>query len=151
VARREQKAVDSLLSTAEAIGREHGVGDQILTRVGETLQAAAGDPEVAEDIRRGRLTREQRAASIGLVGPARPAAPAKGKKGKDREVADRKARQQQAKRRKEAERKLSAAEKKVDRERGRLERARDAVEEAERSVHAAELDSHAARRELDEI
>ena len=38
---------------AEAIGREHGVGAQILTRVGETLQAAAGDPEVAEAIERG--------------------------------------------------------------------------------------------------
>ena len=151
LARREQEAVDTLLRTAEAIGREHGVGEQILTRVGETLRAAAGDPEVAEAIRRGRLTREQRAASIGLVGSAAPAAPATRKKGKDREAAERRSRQQQAKRRNQADRKLAAAEKRLDRERAKLERARESVEEAERSVHAAELDAHAARRELDEI
>ena len=58
---RERKTIDSLVRTAEAIGREHGVGAQILDRVGETLQAAASDPEVAEAIEKGRLTREQRA------------------------------------------------------------------------------------------
>ena len=151
VARREQKAVDSLLRTAEAIGREHGVGEQILTRVGETLQAAAGDPDVAEAIRRGRLTpRAARGVDrAGRSGDARRTATRK--KGKDREAAERRARQEQAKRRKEAERKLPAAEKRLTRERAKLERARESVEEAERSVHAAELDAHAARRELDEI
>ena len=114
--------------------------------MGETLQAAAGDPEIAEDIRRGRLTREQRAASIGLVGPAVPAAPPKGKKGRDREAADRKARQQQARRRNGGPSgSSSAAEKRVKREQAKLERARDAAEEAKRSLNAAELDSHAAR------
>jgi hypothetical protein len=150
-ARREQETVDSLLSTAEAIGREHGVGAQILTRVGETLQAAATDPELAEAIARGRVTREQRAASIGLVGPATPASPATRKKVKDREAAERRTRQQQAKRRQAAERKLAAAEKKLERERAALERAREGVEEAEQRVHAAELDAHSARRALDEI
>ena len=94
-ARREQEAVDSLLRTANAIGREHGVGAQILTRVGETLQAAAGDPELAEAIRRGRVTKEQRAASVGLVGPA--SAPAPARKGKREDAAaERRSRQQQA-------------------------------------------------------
>ena len=150
-ATREREAVDSLLRTAEAIGREHGVGSQILTRVDETLQAAAADPELAEAIERGRLSREQRAASIGLVGPATPSSPATRKKGKDREAAERKARQQEAKRRKAAERQLAASEKKLERERAALERAREKVEEAERRVHAAELDANAARRELDEL
>jgi hypothetical protein len=148
---REQKAVDSLLKAAEAIGREHGVGAQVLTRVGETLQAAAGDPEVAEAIERGRLTREQRAASIGLVGPATPASPATRKKGKDREAADRRARQEEAKRRKAAERKLATAEKRLERESTKLEGVRESVESAERRVHEAELDVHAARRALEEI
>lgn len=149
-ARREQEAVDSLLRTADAIGREHGVGAQILTRVGETLQAAAGDPELAEAIRRGRVTKEQRAASIGLVGPA--SAPAPARKGKREDAAaERRARQQQAKRRKEAERKLDTAERKLERERAKLERAREAVEEAEQRVHSAELDANAARRALDDI
>jgi hypothetical protein len=150
-ARREQRTVDSLLRTAEAIGREHGVGEQILTRVGETLQAAVSDPEVAEAIEAGRLTREQRAASIGLVGPATPAAP-KGKtaRAKEKEEKERRDRQQRAKHRKEAERKLGAAERKLERERAKLERARAAVEEAEERVHSAELDAHAARRALEE-
>jgi hypothetical protein len=150
-ARRERETVESLLRTAEAIGREHGVGAQILTRVGETLQAASTDPEVAEAIERGRLTREQRAASIGLVGPATPPSPATRKKGKDREAAERRARQQEAKRRQAAERKLAAAEKRLERQRAALARARDAVEDAEQRVHAAELEANAARRALDEI
>jgi hypothetical protein len=151
-AHRERQAVDSLLRTAEAIGREHGVGAQILTRVGETLQAAPSDPAVAEAIEAGRLTREQRASGIGLAGPATPAKP-KGKSAreKEREAKERRTRQQQAKKRKEAERKLAAAERKLEAERKKLERAKDAVMEAERRAHDAELDAHAARRALDEI
>jgi hypothetical protein len=147
-ARSEQETIDSLLATAEAIGREHGVGAPVLTRVGETLQAASSDPEVAEAIRRGRLFKEQRAAGIGLVGPSTPRGP--GRKGKSDER-ERREREQRAKRRKEAERKLAAAEKAVERERAKLQRAEEAVEEATRRVHAAELDANSARRAIDEI
>ena len=151
-ARREQQIVDSLLRTAEAIGREHGVSAQILTRVGETLQAASSDPEVAMAIAAGRLTKEQRAASIGLVGPATAAKPkGKGARAKDREARQRRDRQQTAKRRKEAERKLATAERKLEREQAKLEKARGAVDDAERRVHDAELDANAARRALEEI
>ena len=150
-ASREQETIDSLLGTAEAIGREHGVGEQILTRVGETLRAAAGDPEVAEAIRVGRLGREQRAASIGLVGPATPAAPARRRDAKDREAAERRERQQRARQRRTAERELAAAEKRLERERSKLDVAREAVEGAERRVHEAELDVNAARRAVEEI
>jgi hypothetical protein len=150
-ARAEQETIDSLLETAEAIGREHGVGAQILTRVEETLRAASTDPEVAEAIEKGRLVREQRASGIGLVGPATSKPPARGAKKGDREASARRAREQQAKRRKEAERKLAAAEKKVEREQAKLERAHEAVSDAEQTVHDAELDAHAARRALDEI
>jgi hypothetical protein len=148
---REREAIDSLSETAGAIGREHGVGSQILDRVGETLQAATSDPEVAEAIEKGWLTREQRASGIGVVGAAISKAPARGAKKADRDAAERRSRQQQAKRRKEAERKLATAERKLERERAKLSRARDAVSEAERAVHDAELDAHAARRALDEI
>ncbi len=148
---REQRTAASLTRAAEAIGREHGVGAQILTRVEETLQAAASDPEVAEAIERGRLTREQRAASVGLIGMAVPAQRPARKSGRDREAAERRARQQLAKRRKAAQRSLAAAEKKLERERAALERAREAVERAEGKVHDAGLDANAARRELDEL
>jgi hypothetical protein len=147
----EQRAVDSLARAAEAIGADHGVGPQILTRVGETLQAAAGDPEIAEAIERGRLTREQRAASVGLIGTAARAPRSTRKGATDREAAERRARQQQAKRRKAAERRLAAAEKKLEREQAALESARGKLEEAETGVHDAELDAHAARRALEEI
>jgi hypothetical protein len=150
-ASREQEAIESLLRTAEAIGREHGVGAQILTRVEETLRAAPSDPEVAEAIEKGRLVREQRASGIGLVGGATPKAPARGRKQDEREAAERRARQQQARHRKEAERKLAAAEKRLEREQAKLERAREAVEDAEQAFHDAELDAHAARRARDEI
>jgi hypothetical protein len=151
VASRERETIDSLVKTAEAIGREHGVGSQILDRVGETLQAATSDPDVAEAIEKGWLQREQRASGIGLVGAATPRAPARGRKKDEREAEERRERQQRAKRRKEAERKLATAEKKLEREQAKLERAREAVEESEQAVRDAEHDAHAARRVLDEI
>ena len=147
-AQTEQRTVDSLTRAAEAIGREHGVGAPVITRVGETLQAAAGDPEVAEAIERGRLTRERRAASIGLVGTAAPRRRSMPKGGKDSEAAERRARRQLAKRREQLERKVVAAERKLERQRSALERARGAVEAAEVKVHEAELGANAARREL---
>jgi hypothetical protein len=150
VAAQEQEAINSLLGTAEAIGREHGVGAQILTRVEDTLRAASADPEVAEAIDRGLLQREQRAAGIGLIG-AMPKAPPRGRKKGDREAADRREREQRAKRRKEAERKLATAEKKLEREQAKLERAHEAVSDAEQAVHDAELDAHSARRAVDEL
>ena len=146
----EQKAIESLLGTAEAIGREHGVGAQMLTKVEDTLRAASADPEVAEAIEKGRLLREQRASGIGLVGAlAASPPPRRGKK--DREADDRREREQRARRRKEAERKLATAEKKLEREQAKLDTAREKVADAERSVHDAELDAHAARRAVEEI
>jgi hypothetical protein len=152
-ARREQETIDELLQTAEAIGREHGVGQQILTRVGETLQAASSDPEVAEAIRQGRLDREQRAVGIGLLGPATPSGPPGGraKRAKEREAAESRELRQRAKRREEAERKLAAAEKRLERESAKLDRAREAVEKSERSAREAERDVNAARRAVEEI
>ena len=104
-----------------------------------------------EAIERGRLTREQRAASVGLIGTAAPPPRSTQKGAKNREAAERRTRQQQAKRRQAAERKLASAEKKLERERAALERARGKVEEADTRVHDAELDAHAARRELDAL
>ena len=151
-ARREQRTVDSLLRTAEAIGREHGVGEQILTRVGETLHAASSSPDLSEAIETGRLAREQRAASIGLVGPAAPASPrGRGARAEERAAAESRARRQQAKRRQAAERELAAAERRLERERAKLERARQSVKEVERRIHEAERDVRAASRALDEL
>lgn len=148
-ATKERKAIDSLTASAERLGAEQGVGQQIMARVSETLQAAASDPEVARALELGRLEREQRAASIGFVGSA-GAVPSSNSTGEDPE-AERRARQELAKRRQAAERKVAAAEKKLERERDRLERAETAVQEAEQRVHSAELDAKAARRALADV
>lgn len=152
-ARREQEAVDSLVRTAEAIGREHEVGSKklgstVLDRVTETLRAAAGDPEVARAIELGRLEREQRAVSIGLTGAVAPSP--KVKRGKDN-AAERRARQEAARRRKAAEHEVTAAEKRLDRARAAVERARETLEEKEKSLRDAEHDLRAARRDLEEL
>jgi hypothetical protein len=148
-ARREQEAVDSLLRTAEAIGREHKVGSTILDRVTETLRAAAGDPEVARAIELGRLEREQRAVSIGLTGAVAPSPP-KGKRAKG-EAAERRARQETARRRKAAEREVAAAEKRLDRAEAAVERTRETLDEKEKAARDAEHDLRAARRDLEEL
>ena len=146
---REQSAIDELVKTAEAIGREHGVGAPVIERVTETLQAASADPEVAEAIAKGRLQREARASGLGAVGAtvAAPRPRGKTKKGADSEGA-RRARQQVARRRKEAERKLARAEQRVKREQEAVERARDALAEREKRLREAERDRAAAEREL---
>lgn len=149
-ARREQEAVDSLVRTAEAIGREHQVGSAILDRVTETLRAAAGDPDVARAIELGRLEREQRAVSIGLTGAVPPSPPRKGKRAKD-EAAERRARQETARRRKAAEGKVAAAEKRLERAQAAVERARDTLKEKEKALRDAEHDLPGARGELEQI
>ena len=168
-ARAEQRAIESLMRTAEAIAREHGAGSQILDRVAETLQAAASDPEVAEAIEKGRLEREARATSLGLVGPATAAkrAPARRKAGKQAERAksdkreaertakaeraEREARREAAKRRRAAERALATAEKRIERERSVVERLRDDLAEREQRIAEAEAEADRAREELKKL
>lgn len=145
---REQRAIDSLLRTAEAVGREHKVGTQILDRVGETLQAASSDPEVARAIELGRLDRERRAVGLGLVGPA-PSSPGKGYERKAKDAEQRRARERQARRRKQAERAVATAERKVERERTAVEKAREALEQREKRLKDAEHDLRTAQRELE--
>lgn len=147
-AKREQAAIDELVKTAEAIGREHGVGAPVLERVTETLQAASSDPDVAEAIAKGRLQREARASGLGVVGGAAAAPRPKARKGRD-EAAERRARQEAARRRKTAERNLAQAEKRLEREARAVERARDALAEKEDRLREAERDRAAARRELE--
>jgi hypothetical protein len=156
-ARREQDAVDELLKCAAEIGREHGVGGQILERVGETLQAASADPDVSRAIERGRLEREQRASGLGLAGAGAGAAstrgggPRRSSKGRSGPTAaEREARRQAARRRKQAERDLAAAQKRLERERAALCRAQEKVEGQGVRVSEAEDEVAAAKRALRE-
>ena len=149
----EQQLVEGLLRRARAIGAEHGVSAQVLDRVGETLQAVASDPDLAETVRRGRLERERRASSLGLVGsaaaPARPSKPRDGAAAK-REAAEREHHREEAKRRRRAERRFEAAERSLARAQAALERAERETEGRRKKVELAEDEAAAARAELNE-
>ena len=147
---REREATDALLETAQAIGREHKVGAQILDRVDETLRAAAADPEVARAIGLGRLTREQRAAGFGAGVVAVPERPRPGrKKSKAQQDRERRERAEAEKLRRAAERKLAAVEKKLERQRAAVARAREALEATEEKLERAERERSEAERELE--
>ena len=106
-----REAVDSLTRAAEAIGREHGVGAQILDPCRRDAAGRRRRPRGRRGDRAGsRDPRAARGIRSGWSAPRRRLRAARRKGGKDREAADRRARQQQAKRRKAAERKLAATE-----------------------------------------
>jgi hypothetical protein len=153
-ARREREAVEELLKCAAATGREHGVGSQILERVGETLQAASADPDVSLALEQGRLEREQRASGLGLAG-AGAASPVGGARRSSKRrsgptAAEREARRQAARSRKQAERDLAAAQKRLERERAALRKAQEKVEGQGVRVSEAEDEVAAAKRALRE-
>lgn len=148
-AQREQRAVEGLVNAAEAIGAEHDVGSQILDRVTETLQAASSDPELADRIEHGRVEREQRATSLGLVGPAGTAPRPKGKSKKDDDEADnRRAEAEGARRRRAVKKRVASAEKSAERARGKVERARDELGQLEDALRDAEAELAEAKDEL---
>ena len=69
----ETRALDALMRAAGEIAARPGAGGQAaLERVRETLHAAALDPELATEVRRGVLVREQQAVGfpMGVVVPA---------------------------------------------------------------------------------
>ena len=63
-----RKTVDALARRAVELGREHGYSapDGAVQEVGQTLQSALGDPEIADLVRAGRLTQ---AVTYGGFGP----------------------------------------------------------------------------------
>ncbi len=70
----ETRALDALIRAAGEIAARPGAGGQAaLERVRETLHAAALDPDLAVEVRRGVLVRERQAASFPM-GVAVPAA-----------------------------------------------------------------------------
>jgi len=171
-AAQERSAVERLRSAAAGIAAREKAGPAALDRVGETLQAAAGDPEVAEALRLGRLTREERASSIGLAGaagagPAARGSGAKGGRGKgdrakgeerpkgtrarDREAERDRAARELERRRKAAQRSVAAAERKLESERAATERAREALAERQGKLAEARRALSEARRELKRV
>ena len=151
----EQREIDGLLTAAKGLG---SVSGQVLDRVGETLQAAAGDPELADAIRAGRLDRERRASSLGLLGAAAPAPKARAKpkskgsggKGSDDEEAKRRAKRETAARRRRAEHRVASAEKSLKRAEGLAKNSERALAERRKQVEEIERELEDARAELGE-
>jgi hypothetical protein len=65
---REREATAAVLETAAGLAREsgHSVNERALELAGETLLAAAGDPDLRGRVMRGRLQREQSATTLGI-------------------------------------------------------------------------------------
>ena len=63
-----RRTVDALAQRAVELGREHGYNapDGAVQEIGQTLQSALGDPEIADVLRAGRLTQ---AVTYGGFGP----------------------------------------------------------------------------------
>jgi hypothetical protein len=71
-AARERKANSAVVEAGRALASEAGekVSSKAIESAGETLQAAAGDPELRERVMRGRLEREESAPTLGIPADA---------------------------------------------------------------------------------
>jgi hypothetical protein len=164
---RERQAIEKLVKEASSIAAKEKAGRAAVDRVGETLQAATVDPELAEALRLGRLAREQRASSLGLAGAAGPApkrgasatraaakeeAKGKTKGGKSAaRAAEERTRRELDRQRQAAERKIAAAERKVEKESASAEKAREALIARQRSLTEAQRALTEAKRELKRV
>lgn len=134
----ERDAVERLLDAARKIAAndDRKLNQATLDRVGETLQAAGADEELAETVRAGRLTQEAKRATIGAStrAPAGGRGAAKTKKERaSREREDARAALDAARRDLErAEAGRERAEEEVERLALRLKEARSTLAEAKR-------------------
>jgi succinate dehydrogenase/fumarate reductase flavoprotein subunit len=66
----QRRLIQSLVRCAKQLleAGGHGASDETLTKVADTLRAAALDEEVREQVGRGRVVKERRAAGLGPLG-----------------------------------------------------------------------------------
>ena len=158
----EAKALDALMRPAGRIADRSGSGrETALARARDTLHAAALDPDLADEVRRGVVVREQQAIGfpLGAALPERPARPA-AKPAKDRatkatrepepepvrdEVAEKRLQRAEAAAAAAGE-KLDLAEQGLERASGELEEARSELARARRFLKAAETRVEGAER-----
>jgi hypothetical protein len=141
----ERKAIGALTEAARRFLAEAGEksSQSTLDRVDETLHAAALDPEFAERVREGRLTRETQATGFGFGSIEFPAA-AKGRGSATKEAPPRR-----TKRREAAEAKERAAAERVQEADRALREAERAVEAKRRELERAESELTSRRAELE--
>jgi hypothetical protein len=158
----EAKALDALMRPAGRIAGRSGSGrDAALERARDTLHAAALDPDLAEEVRRGVVVREQQAIGfpLGAALPERPAGrpaakPSRRKGAAQAEPEPAPARDEVAAKRLEraakaaatAAEKLDRAERGLERASGELSEAQAELARARRVLKAAETRADGAQR-----
>jgi hypothetical protein len=139
----QEDALRSLMRAAERVGGS--ATSATLDRVRETLHAAALDAELAEQVRRGVLRREQRAVGfpMGLAMPEKRRRPAPAAEAKTNSAPARKAAEPER-----AAPRDEVAAKRQERAAAAAERAQAALAEAESALASAQDDLDAAAAEL---
>ena len=156
--RRQRAELDALLETARRHLADNGLtaGPEALRRVSSTLQGAAVDRELADDLRHGRLTEELSAPGFEAFAGARPGrlrvvrggkadAPTPSGRRDDTERATR-----DTERTARAERAAREAEQRRRREEADREQAREA-EERERAAREQKAAANQAEKEVEEL
>jgi hypothetical protein len=148
---RERELITALIEAARAeLGGQ--ASETVLSRVRQTLEAAAVDEQAAAELRRGQLARELEPAGFGSLVAHAPASGAAAPQperpsAREREAARRRLEQARARLREARElREAAAAEEKQAAK--RLRQAQDELEQAERVLAAAEAEVEAARKPL---
>lgn len=164
-----RRSIDALTRRAAELAREHGheASESTTAEVASTLQAALGEPEVAEQVRRGRLASGVVYGGFGGFGgfdvsaPAaepepEPAAPPEDEVGRRRRAALQQARddatrawEQARTEADEATRRADELAEQVDRLRTELEQAEQAEQEARAGARAARQRVHGGREAAD--
>lgn len=140
----EAEALDALMRPAGRIAERSGSGrETALARARDTLHAAALDPDLADEVRRGVVVREQQAIGfpLGAALPERPAraaaTPAKGKAAKPAPEPEPVRDEVAAKRLERAAATAATAAEKLDRAEQGLERASSELSEAKAELARA--------------
>jgi hypothetical protein len=144
----EREAVGAAVERAAELLGDHA-GGATLGRVRSSLQAAARDEAVREEIEAGRLTEDHEPVGLGAFGAA-AAAPAPPARTRDRkpDAAARRRRRDAEVAAREANRRLEAARRELDRRADAATRAQERLGQAQSDVDAAAAEAEQADAEL---
>lgn len=154
----EREAIDRLLAAARGIAAEDDrkVNQATFDRVGETLQAASADEDLAELVRGGRLEKEARSATIGAssVTPKRSRSGGRGSRASEKRVERERARGELERAERDlklAEQRRGRAEDRVEEQAERLKQARADLAEARRDAKRLAAEVRRAERRLKKL
>jgi hypothetical protein len=142
-AAREREASGAVVDLAERLARDagHPASEPALELVAETLRAATGDPELRERLLRGRVDREQSAATLGTPAAAPP-------KTHDTGSAKRRASAEARRELERLERELSGASAHEERLREQVARSAEVLREERSELAASERQTKDLRRQV---